>query len=130
MSRVLLILVLLALAGCGGGDSRPNATTSLRITVWPQGKAGDSIGRTLNCPRGGGGLSGADTTCSKLQQVGISAFAPVPPSTPCTEIYGGPQVAQVRGQLAGKPIRAQFERTNGCEIARWERLAFLFPAGP
>jgi hypothetical protein len=44
----------------------------------------------------------------------------------CTEIYGGPQVARVRGYCRGAQVRATFNRTNGCQIARWNRVAFLF----
>ena len=45
-----------------------------------------------------------------------------------TEIYGGAQVAHVSGRFAGKKIDADFNRTNGCEIERWSRLAFLLPS--
>lgn len=126
MSRALVILLLLVPAGCGGGSG---ASADLRITVWPQGKAGTSINHTLSCPQGTGSLPGARAACSKLQRVDASVFAPVPVGTACTEIYGGPQTARISGRLAGKSIKADFERTNGCEIARWERLAFLFPSG-
>jgi hypothetical protein len=45
----------------------------------------------------------------------------------CTEIYGGPQVAEVRGTFKGRRIQARFTRANGCEIDRWDRHRFLFP---
>jgi len=126
MNRALLIILLLVAAGCGG-SSGSSASTGLHITVWPQGKTGPNITYTLNCPRGTGTLPQARAACSKLQRIEASAFAPVPIGTACTEIYGGPQVARVNGRLAGRPLSADFERTNGCEIARWEQLAFLFP---
>jgi hypothetical protein len=50
----------------------------------------------------------------------------VPKNVACTEIYGGPQVARVAGILRGRRIGASFNRENGCEIARWNRVAFLF----
>ena len=128
MSRALLILLLLFVtAGCGGGSSGSSAATNLRITVWPQGKTGASTTYTLNCRQKTGSLPAARAACSKLQRVDASAFAPVPLGTACTEIYGGPQIARVSGRLSSKSIRADFKRTNGCEIARWSRLAFLFP---
>jgi hypothetical protein len=53
----------------------------------------------------------------------------VKPGSICTEIYGGPQVALVTGILAGRRIWARFQRRDGCEIARWNRLApWLLPA--
>jgi hypothetical protein len=125
MTRALVLLLLLVTAGCGG-SSGSGASSDLQITVWPRGKAGASSSYTLNCPAGTGTLPKARAACSKLRQAGASAFAPVPLGTACTEIYGGPQIALV----SGKPISSDFSRTNGCEIARWERLAFLFPTGP
>ncbi len=122
------MLLLLVPAGCGG-SSDSGAVTDLRITVWPQGKTGVSISRTLNCPQGTGSLPKARAACSKLQRIEAAAFAPVPTGTVCSEIYGGPQTARVSGRLAGQPIEADFKRTNGCEIARWGRLAFLFTSG-
>ena len=38
----------------------------------------------------------------------------------CTQQYGGPETATVKGTLDGKEIDAKFSRVNGCEIARWE----------
>lgn len=122
-----MLLVLVLLAGCGGNSSSPSGSTSLRISVWPQGKTGSSTSYTLKCPQGNGTLPGASAACSTLEHVSAKTFAPVPAGTACTEIYGGPQVAVVGGQLAATPIAAEFKRTNGCEIERWNRLAFLFP---
>ena len=45
----------------------------------------------------------------------------------CTQIYGGPQEADVRGVFRGRPVEAHFDRGNGCEIARWDKVQFLFP---
>jgi hypothetical protein len=33
----------------------------------------------------------------------------------------------VTGRFRGVRIRARFNRRNGCEIARWNRVRFLFP---
>jgi len=45
----------------------------------------------------------------------------------CTQIYGGPEEARVTGTFRGRSIDARFNRVNGCEIARWNRVAVLFP---
>jgi hypothetical protein len=47
----------------------------------------------------------------------------------CTQIYGGPEVARVTGRFRGNRIWAEFRRSDGCEIARWERLRPLLPLG-
>lgn len=136
MSRVLVaVFVLVLLAGCGSGSSSSTTLTghfgetALSITVWPQGKTGPRTTYTLNCRLGVGTLPEARAACSKLRRVGAAVFAPVPPGTACAEIYGGPQIARVSGRLAGEPIEADFKRTDGCEIARWGQLAFLFSLG-
>jgi hypothetical protein len=56
-----------------------------------------------------------------------SPFAPTPAQTACTQIYGGPQEAFVSGRFRGRLIHSSFNRRNGCEIDRWNRVAFLFP---
>jgi hypothetical protein len=37
----------------------------------------------------------------------------------CTQIYGGDQVATIEGD----GTRAMFNRSDGCQIARWDALA-------
>ncbi len=57
--------------------------------------------------------------------------APTPSDQACTEVYGGPDTLTVNGTLRGEAIAAAFDRTNGCEIQRFDRfadvLAVLFP---
>ena len=53
-------------------------------------------------------------------------FAPTPAGTACTQIYGGPETARVTGTFRGRKIWALFTRRDGCAIARWNRVAFLF----
>ena len=57
-------------------------------------------------------------------------FAPTPGGAVCTEIYGGPAVAKVEGLYRGETVDATFVRTDGCEIERWDRHAFLFRVEP
>jgi hypothetical protein len=44
----------------------------------------------------------------------------------CTMIYGGPQVARVTGTFRGHKVWATFKRVDGCAVARWNKVAFLF----
>jgi Subtilisin inhibitor-like len=79
---------------------------------------------TLTCPAGGT-LPRARRACERLAAI-ESPFAPVPKGAACTLVYGGPQIAEVRGRFRGRRVSAHFSRTNGCEIARWNRVRFLF----
>jgi Subtilisin inhibitor-like len=123
----VLGFVLLVATGCmsrstsEGGESEP---TSLEISVTPGGEAPTKVW-TLHCPEGGT-LPDAGGACSKLESLD-DPFAPVPKDVACTQIYGGPQEADVRGLVRGRPVQAHFDRGNGCEIARWDKVQFLFP---
>ncbi|WP_084137133.1 SSI family serine proteinase inhibitor, partial [Cellulomonas bogoriensis] len=68
----------------------------------------------------------ARAACAALDtRTGRAALQPVPPGTPCTDVWGGPQVAHVRGYVDGRRVATAFDRTNGCEIDRWDALAAL-----
>jgi hypothetical protein len=102
------------------------ASTSLHISV---SNTGDLMAKTytLRCNPAGGTLPQPARACRRLAQL-QAPFAPTPKGTACTQIYGGPQIAFVRGRFRGRSVRAHFNRRNGCEIHRWNRVAFLFPA--
>jgi Tol biopolymer transport system component len=111
-----------------GAVPPPKGKISLTITLIPNG-AKPRVGRrtyTLRCRPAGGTLPHRKTACSKLLQV-QNPFAPVPRDQACTAIYGGSQEAVVTGVYGGKPVWARFTRVDGCQIARWNRVRFLFP---
>jgi hypothetical protein len=124
--RVGLLLGLLVVAGCGsgagGGDAAepPQPRYDLQITFWPEGKDSESRTATLTCEPNGGTHSDPAKACAALD-AHPEALHPVPGDVACTEIYGGDQVALVEGD----GMRAVLNRTNGCEIARWDALAPL-----
>jgi hypothetical protein len=102
-------------------------TTSLTILVWPQGMRGAAraVRWTLACQPARGTLPAAAKACRRLlrQQ---RPFRAVPRGIACTEIYGGPEEAEVRGRLRGRRVASRFSRTDGCQIERWNRVSFLF----
>jgi Subtilisin inhibitor-like len=136
---VALIGCCLALiTGCGGlggssdsdsgsgsdTGSGSTAGTELTITVQPQGSGGPTRTWTLSCDPPGGTLPGAQAACTRLSP---AVLRPLPQDTICTQIYGGPQTARVRGRVDGRPVDTRFSRTNGCEIHRWDSARFLLP---
>jgi hypothetical protein len=56
----------------------------------------------------------------------LTPALPLPPDLMCTQIYGGPEEAEITGTLDGEQVQASVSRQNGCEIDRWDRLAGLF----
>jgi hypothetical protein len=124
---------LTLLAGCGddGGDESgegggaSGVAADLTVTVRPDGPGGPVRERRVQCERVG--RSAGERVCRGLNE---GSFAPVPRTTPCTAIYGGPAVARVTGTFRGGPVDARFSLEDGCEIARWERnRALLGEAG-
>jgi hypothetical protein len=80
---------------------------------------------SLTCDPVGGDHPKAAQACAALAKA-PDAFKPVPPDMMCTKIYGGPEVATVKGTWHGKPVDTRFTRTDGCQLARWSKVAPLF----
>ena len=129
--RTSLVAVVLAATVSATASAAPTSGTSLRITFWADSsKPLDRWAWTLRCNPAGGSLQRPARACARLLAGGVKLFAPVPKNSLCTEIYGGPQRARVVGTVKGQPVRATFTRTNGCEIARWQRISpWLVPPG-
>jgi len=125
------LTVLVLLSGCGG-DSDPapkQSATDLRIIVWPTGRSGKKEEATLRCSPAGGNLSDPEAACDRLASI-ERPFQRPEGDVVCTELYGGPAIAEIRGTFDGSQVAATFARTDGCEIALWDRHQFLFPVQP
>ena len=134
MRIAVLAFVALVATGCMGrpssedeGGKKLSSPTMLEISVTPGGEAPTKLWK-LRCPDGVSTLPDAAEACEQLSKMDYP-FAPVPKNTACTQIYGGPQEADVRGIFRGRPVKAHFDRGNGCEIERWDKVGFLFPNG-
>lgn len=100
---------------------------SLRISFRADAQARPVV-RTLRCfERAVGTVPRPREACLRLRRLGDAVFEPVPRDAVCTEISGGPSTARVTGVYFGRPLSVTLRRTNGCEIARWSRVAFLLP---
>ena len=129
--KVLLLLPLLLLTACSGGEadvlagSAP-ATTPLTVQV-DLGDGTPAQSWTLDCQAPADSTHpDAEAACAALQAMD-DPFAPLPADQVCTEQYGGPQEARVTGTWSGSPVDLTVRRTNGCEIAQWDSLVPLLP---
>jgi hypothetical protein len=103
------------------------ASTSLNITVWPNGEGnGGKRAWTLRCAPAAGTLPQRSSACRQLAAL-QAPFAQPRKDMACTQIYGGPQEALVTGRFRGRPVHARFNRQDGCQLGRWNRVRFLFP---
>jgi hypothetical protein len=123
--------VIALLPGCGGGDSEEPAASELAadLTVTVR-KNPDDPGRerTIRCAQLGPKAS--EPVCRSLAGLSREQLAPVPADVACTQVYGGPSTARVKGELHGRRVDASFELTNGCEIERWDRNRVLLGDPP
>jgi Subtilisin inhibitor-like len=127
--RGLVAFAILGVALVSGGASfaGPPTGTALRITYWEDSsKPGASTTWTLRCGPPRGTLPQPARACRRLASSGPELFAPISENAVCTEMYGGPQKARVAGAVGGARVWATFARTNGCEIARWNRMSPWF----
>lgn len=126
------------LAACGGPaqPSEPGGTTSAVPTASPTTQSqltiryrdgGKALTWQLTCDPVGGTHPDPQAACTALDKNDGKAFQPVSRDTACTEIYGGPDTATVKGTWRGRDVDSRFNRTNGCEIARWDALLGLLP---
>ncbi|MEU0971329.1 SSI family serine proteinase inhibitor [Streptomyces sp. NPDC005917] len=101
----------------------------LTVTVRHAGDGKDGT-YEVSCHPGAGSHPDVDGACQVLDRNtrwGRDTFAPVAPGTACTMLYGGPATAHVTGTWAGRPVEATYDRSNGCEIGRWDRMVPLLP---
>jgi|SRR5919109_369703 hypothetical protein len=126
-----VLLLVLALGGYAAGAATTRSKISLTVVFWPQGQGTTQVKRwTLRCGPLGGTLPRRAAACRRLQQLGTRVFAPVSRDAICTEIWGGPEVGRIKGRVGTRTVWATFNRTNGCQIARWDRVSpWLLPAG-
>ena len=112
-------------AGNGPGASGPGSSTggtSLTVRVEP-GYGEDAKTWTLTCDPPAGTHPQASAACAQLAAIKGDPFAETPKNTGCTMLYGGDQKAQITGTYQGRHVDTKVTRTDGCQVARWERLS-------
>jgi len=127
---VLPVLAVALLAGCGSDEPTPSAGGSgqlahLVVTVDDDGAKGSAKPRSLT-------LDCAEPTDSAAcgAAAGVSAANLQAPAgdMACTQIYGGPDEATIKGTILGNPVDATFSRTDGCQTSRWRKVQKLLAA--
>ncbi|WP_326671166.1 SSI family serine proteinase inhibitor [Streptomyces sp. NBC_01257] len=104
--------------------------THLTVVVSGSGDPAADGTYELDCEPAGGSHPVAQQACDRLAQLpGESAdpFAPVSRAAMCTQQFGGPATARITGTWQGRSIDSAFDRTNGCEIGRWNSLRPVLP---
>lgn len=139
----MVLAVLAVLAGCGSDGGPADATdsvTELRIVTWEDTRPAGGIGRvlglrrrgvgeptvwTLRCDPPAGSFPNPEEACDRLDELD-RPFAEIEEDAICTEQYGGPELASIQGAYRDEAVFTQFNRQDGCQIARWDKHKFLF----
>lgn len=128
VAAVLLgALCTASFSGCAA-QAPSSAPTHLEITIRADGNA-ISAQFLLDC-NGANALDSstlpnAADACKLITDKPEIISSQDDPQAICTEIYGGPEKAEISGKLAGKTISTSFSKHNGCAIERWNRAELL-----
>ncbi len=150
---VLEILLLVAVGACGSGSgSRQGSDTELEVDGvatsayrLPTGSTAPVVptvpdpGNVIELPFSGtvhcAGPSSTGTGIFAVNPAGVCGSIGVRSSVfdgigdtkgrVCSEIYGGPQHATIKGKIGGQPVDVTVKRSDGCGIEDWQRLEWL-----
>jgi len=125
----LCTAALLSFSGCGSDEPTTPATgggseelANFVVTVDADGDSGDApkeLQVTCKAPTD-------SDVCGAAAGVAPADLAEPKADVACTQIFGGPETATIKGTLRGEPVDASFSRSDGCEVARWDKLKPLF----
>jgi hypothetical protein len=123
---VALVLCAAVIAGCGeDDDEQPAAAPAVADLVVSY----DADGEGGEKPEPVDVKCAAAADCGAIASVPLEAFEPTPGDVACTQQYGGPEIATVKGTFRGEQVDATFTRQNGCEISRWEDVKPILDPG-
>lgn len=108
------------------GGPFPNADLSFTVDLGD----GSPISFGLTCVSDAIGSSGEDgsldpvNACMSLTQAEVRdrLMTDQHLDRVCTEVYGGPEIAEITGTLDGTDVDTTITRNNGCGIDDWDRL--------
>jgi hypothetical protein len=122
-----LAVATLGFAGCGSDDSTSTAGGEASTDVTfrlDKDRSGGAAAQevSLQCPGGNA------EACAAIDALPDDPTAQPPPDAACTQVYGGPETLTINGTLRGEPVAATFDRTDGCQIQRFDRFADVLAA--
>jgi hypothetical protein len=126
-----LTVLALAAGGCGNeaaptsGDPFEDGDAKLSVTLDPDGPDGPEEEATeeVSCEE-----VSDDPACLAVGELEASDLDPPPPDQACTELFGGPDEATIQGEIDGEDVDAELNRSNGCEIDRFDAAVPLLLA--
>jgi LysM repeat protein len=129
-----LFAALAAVAAISGVAASPAADPAARLTIDTSTGPVTAVlvpsEATLQCSgsaRATGFLRNVGSRACALLRKGTVAKVAAAQRSPrlCSQEYGGPQMASIRGTIGGKRIDTTITRADGCGIDAWNRLRAL-----
>jgi len=136
-SVAITVVLSLTASACSDGEDeseRPAGGERVALQISFKGRTGAVSRAELRCSESGIGatawLAGRDRKrlCAEARRLAPFIAEEPDPGRVCTQIYGGPQWARIRGRVGELELDRSFSRRNGCEIDDYERVAALLPA--
>jgi hypothetical protein len=132
LAALMAACLLPAAAHAAGSGTAPAAALTLKFTV-TDAPAATPQPATLTCFGTWANATGylreaPDEACQQARRLADFLPSAPDPNRTCTQIFGGPQTATVKGAINGRQIRRAFSRKNGCELADWDRMGPLLAA--
>lgn len=117
--------------GCGdgaeptSGDPFAEGDVALTVTLDLDGPDGpeEELTEEVSCEE-----VSDDAACLAVDGIEAADLAPSAPGEICTELFGGPDVATLQGEIDGEDVDAELTRANGCEIERFDAAVPLLQA--
>ncbi|MBY8886841.1 subtilase-type protease inhibitor [Streptomyces sp. PTM05] len=106
----------------------PRSHKDVLTVAYDDGNGGVSH-YTLRCHPAGGSHRRATDACRRLDTLG-GLVGPTPRGQMCSMLYGGPQTAHVTGVWRGIPVDQTYDRVDGCQTNRWQRMVPVLPDTP
>jgi hypothetical protein len=148
MKRLVVLFVALALTACGGdGAEEPipvepdggigdgagppgDGFVGADLTITIEHPDAATVEYRVACSDGTATVDGFDglspeAACARLAIPEVQERLidpPLPGDRVCTEIYGGPDTAHIRGTLDDQSVDTIIDRTNGCGISDWDTV--------
>lgn len=118
-------------ASCAPASTIPRPATVALSMTYTAGTV--HAGATLACGSGHERVTGflarrsAALLCARARALRAFLAAGPDRGRVCSQVYGGPDRALVRGRIGASSIRRWFGRADGCQIADWRRAGLLLP---
>jgi hypothetical protein len=124
------IVLLIACSESGSGHSDRGSQPKARADLTVEGVAATPFSATLRCgdgkSRATGSLAGHAAELCRHLATSPDVFDGIGDADrQCTQIYGGPEHARIRGSLDGHRVDIEVSRNDGCGIGDWKRLEWL-----